>query len=462
MHRLSALFATLVLFLALLPLTPAAGAQELDPQSLLQVFPEAPDVSQPISRGAFAALLVKAAGLPLSGSQNDLPRDVDKQSWFTPALLALKEKGIMRGYPDGTMRPLNPLSRLEAVVLAARTLGLPDTVSKANEVPVLPEDNWGYAPYSWLLSQRLLSDKDDPLGILTIGAAADFLTKVFGSDPEALAIVEKAQQAQTKIKGVSFQGDFRMIMQPRSDSATKEFPEMRIKGRISTDMVLPATLHQSFQMHLEIPGGAGSAGQMPPQLEMEQYLVEGVMYQKLTDPQTGKSEWVRLPKEMTPDIGAIIEQGQKANVYRRGIPEELRPYFHYQLLGTTTLAGQQVYQVGYYGRIDDFNAFFKLAVPETVRGMIANPEFQESIKAAGDLIKSISYWGIDYIGVDNYLAYAGEFKAVVAYKDKFLGQPFPLETMEIQMKIGKYTYGDGVKIQLPPEAQEAKELPLPE
>lgn len=50
---------------------------------------------------------------------------------------------------------------------------------------------------------------------------------------------------------------------------------------------------------------------------------------------------------------------------KMGIPEELKPCFHYQTLGTTEKNGHKVHEIGYYGRIDDLAAFLKAAMPES-------------------------------------------------------------------------------------------------
>ncbi|MHB1042831.1 MAG: hypothetical protein ACYC0Q_08345 [Eubacteriales bacterium] len=66
-----------------------------------------------------------------------------------------------------------------------------------------------------------------------------------------------------------------------------------------------------------------------------------------------------------------------------GIPEELKPCFHYQTLGTTEKNGHKVHEIGYYGRIDDLDAFLKAAMPESLRGTLGGPEFEKSLGEAG-------------------------------------------------------------------------------
>lgn len=59
------------------------------------------------------------ASNPASGGYVDL-----SQSNFPDALLFLSERGLLRGYPDGDIRPQNLISRAELVTLIARELAL--------------------------------------------------------------------------------------------------------------------------------------------------------------------------------------------------------------------------------------------------------------------------------------------------------------------------------------------------
>ena len=73
---------------------------------------------------------------------------------------------------------------------------------------------------------------------------------------------------------------------------------------------------------------------------------------------------------------ALMEESLQVNI---GVPEELRKYFHYQLLGTTEKNGHSVYEIGYYGRIDDLEAFMRLALPESMRSLMEGA-LEEGIK----------------------------------------------------------------------------------
>ncbi|MEW6276382.1 MAG: S-layer homology domain-containing protein [Bacillota bacterium] len=430
-----------------------AFAQPLDRGALLGVFPEPSTPGDQVTRGAFAAMLVKAANLPAVDRQVYQAKDVDPASWFAPAMVTLKEKGIIAGYPDGTLRPNQPLTGVEAAALTARTLGLFKVPGEPQAGP-LAAGHWGSSLYNWLVNQGLVSERSNPEDVLTVDEAADFLARVFGSDPQAVDIVEKSQKAQAALKAMRCTVNLEMMMQPRAAMAGK-LPQMKGSGKISMEMVLPATMHQVARWRFTAAG----TEQQIPEVEVEQYLVDGKMYMKVTDPATGKAEWMRLPEGAVPDLEALLKQNLEAQI---GIPEELRPYLHYQLLGTAEKNGRQVHELGYYGRIDDLTAFFKAALPEALRGSLGGPEFEQSLTQAGKLIKSISFWGREEIGADNFLPRAGEMKAVVSFNDRFQEEAMPVELMEMYIRVQDYSYGDQIKITLPPEALRAEEMPGPQ
>ncbi|MGB9846473.1 MAG: S-layer homology domain-containing protein, partial [Desulfotomaculales bacterium] len=168
-----------VLFLSLTACAALASAQPLDKGELLGVYPEPPSPGEPVTRGAFAAMLVKAAGFPAADGQAYQAKDVDPQSWFAPAMFTLLGKGILAGYPDGTLQPGQPLTRVEAAALTARALGLFKLFDESRPGP-LPAGHWGSATYNWLVNQGLLSGRADPEGPLTVDEAAEFLAGVFG------------------------------------------------------------------------------------------------------------------------------------------------------------------------------------------------------------------------------------------------------------------------------------------
>ncbi|NHM28742.1 S-layer homology domain-containing protein [Desulfofundulus sp. TPOSR] len=451
MRRLPLTFLVLLL-LVLVPVS-LVFAQPLDWKNLLEVFPKTPDPQEPINRGAFAAMLVEAADLPLVEDSALPAGDVDPGSWYIPALSTLKQKGIMAGYTDGTLRPTKPVTRVEAAVMVARTLGLTGTLHRPEVNSPLGSTHWGITLYNWLIDQGLITGQLDPAKQLTVAEAAELLARVFGSDPQAVAVVEKSQQAAAKVQAMSMETAIDVAVKPRAGLAGQA-PVFKMSGRMDMKMILPATWYMSGRFCFE-PAGAPGTGTG----EMEQYYVDGKLYLKMPDPVTGKAEWVKMNMPELEDLMAKQLQSQMAS---NGMPPELKSKFHYHLLGTTQKNGQTVYEIGYYGRIDDLAAVFKFFIPEAMRSQFSGPEFENALNEFAKLIRSVSFWGKDYIGTTDYLPYGGDVTTVMTLSDKFGDQAIPVELVEMRVQIGKYSYGDGIKIELPAEAKEAKELPVPQ
>ncbi|HEX6969967.1 MAG TPA: S-layer homology domain-containing protein, partial [Micromonosporaceae bacterium] len=100
------------------------------------------DPEGPVTRAEFAALLVRAMGLPagaadgtaggaaegldggLGDGLQDEPgfADVHPDDWFHAEVLAAAAAGIVSGYDDGTFRPHAPVTREQVAVMVARAL----------------------------------------------------------------------------------------------------------------------------------------------------------------------------------------------------------------------------------------------------------------------------------------------------------------------------------------------------
>ncbi|MGB9840829.1 S-layer homology domain-containing protein [Thermovenabulum sp.] len=85
-----------------------------------------------ISRGEFAKILVQAA-FPEANSINGgniIFRDLKMNSINAPFILFLYQKGIIKGYPDGTVKPEKLITYPETLALILRTLGIRDLEGK--------------------------------------------------------------------------------------------------------------------------------------------------------------------------------------------------------------------------------------------------------------------------------------------------------------------------------------------
>jgi len=378
-------------------------------------------------------MLVEAAGM-----ERDL----------TPANL-LVEKKILKGYPDGDLHLEQGITRVEAVSLVARTLGLKDSIAPPEEAEApLDLEHWGYNLYAWFNRQGLVTG--DPGDVFSEEQGAAFLQEVFTSHPEAIEIIKKSQASTREMKQTLrtvMSGSINMIPRPGVKGA-EEIPQVGTEMTIVQEMVLPDRIHQKTTVAMELPDGNLE------EFTTEMYLADGEMYQQMPDPESGNMKWYRYPQGLLPNMEQMVEQAEKQVEV---IPPELEDFLHYKLLGTIEIGGEEVYQLAFYGRIDDFNKFMEAAM-----GQFGDAkQFHQSISQATAMLDSMSYWGIEYIGVNDYLPRSAEYSSFVTYAEEFEGEPIPLEAIEMTMKVKEYSYGEDIVIEVPREALDAPVLELP-
>lgn len=104
-----------------------------------------------ITRAEFAAIIVRALGLPENGKTVPYG-DVKSSDWFIGAVAKAQEYGIIKGYEDGTFRPSKTITRVEAMAMIARAMkltGLDTNVSSVDAVSVLSSFVDGTAVDAW-------------------------------------------------------------------------------------------------------------------------------------------------------------------------------------------------------------------------------------------------------------------------------------------------------------------------
>lgn len=76
--------------------------------------------------GLLLALVILTSGFvtPVAAAEASPFSDVSPSDWFYPYTLILKERGIIRGYPDGSFRPNQPIIRKHAAKMIALAAGL--------------------------------------------------------------------------------------------------------------------------------------------------------------------------------------------------------------------------------------------------------------------------------------------------------------------------------------------------
>jgi hypothetical protein len=116
-----------------------------------------------ITRAEFAKIAVLALGLNDAAevSKSDtIFTDVDAFHWAAGYINVAVDRGILKGYPDGTYKPSAPLSNAEATTVLTRLVGLGPVVDK--------EGNW---PANYITRANIIGILDDVVVSSTANAS---------------------------------------------------------------------------------------------------------------------------------------------------------------------------------------------------------------------------------------------------------------------------------------------------
>ena len=135
-----------------------------------------------ITRGDFAEYITKALGLYRTGTTKVLKfTDVGLTHELVDAVSIATEYGIITGYPDGSFRPNNAITREEAMVMYARAMKVVGLVGRDNPLSGEYQDEneistWAYNDFKKVVSAGVFNGKADktidPKGTFTYSEAA--------------------------------------------------------------------------------------------------------------------------------------------------------------------------------------------------------------------------------------------------------------------------------------------------
>ncbi|NMA55109.1 MAG: hypothetical protein GX952_04140 [Firmicutes bacterium] len=427
----------LVIFFLLLVLISGSVAAAIAPEVEIKTEIEA-EAKSTLLRGQFAALLVDAAELAGEGEATDI----------------LIQHGIMKGVPGKGADADRPIQRAEAAVLLARTLGLMDNIAPPAEADIaLPTDHWAYNSYAWLARLGLVSG--DPLAVLSPEDGADLLEYAFQPAAEdVLAILEEYQarsqsEPASRVQSV-MDVKMKFTARPGAEEAGESLGTLAPEINIVQTLVLPDKIHQINTIKMPVPGEEGTE-----EIRSESYIVDGHMYQQLPDPETGELTWFKYPQSLMPDLEQLIEQAQQQT---QVIPPGLEKTLFYKLLGTSERNGEEVYEISFYSRIEDLEEFLSHAL-----AVMGESEFiGQALGSFGSLVDNLSVWGLNYIGVDDFLPRQTYMALLLTFPELIEDEPIPLESIEAQIAVDEYNFGEDIDISIPSEVLAAPELELPE
>jgi hypothetical protein len=174
-----------------------------------------------LSRAELATLLVRAKGVELPRIEESPYPDVSATHWAARYIAAAMEMGLVKGYPDGTFRPNNKITRSEGVMVLSRFEGLnePDELTQAPYLDV-PLRHWA--------SKTISSAKDAQF---LDYVKSDYLKP--GEEfprSEAVYILSKTGFANEKIAGLlNFDEGFESVAEePQEEESADKVPALEV------------------------------------------------------------------------------------------------------------------------------------------------------------------------------------------------------------------------------------------
>lgn len=121
----------------------------------------------PVTRAEFLKILTSVLNISPSTGGTSQFSDVSTDDWFFGYVVAAVEKGIVSGYPDGTFKPNNPITRQEAAKIIVKASGIDETLVDAKGALFGIKDageiaEWANAFVATALDKGLM--KGDPSG----------------------------------------------------------------------------------------------------------------------------------------------------------------------------------------------------------------------------------------------------------------------------------------------------------
>lgn len=175
--------------------------------NLLHLF--RPDAA--ISRVELVAMILKCEDKAHMESGSKFFRDVESSAWFADAVSRAAVQGWVKGYEDGTFRPLAPVNRAEALKMimlaAAISMEVPTQAVGFSDVAA---SDWFYEYVVFATAKGYVqgrgAGKFVPEGTLTRGEAAKLLALFFGLAEKQIETTPVMPPATPEGVGTTFMG----------------------------------------------------------------------------------------------------------------------------------------------------------------------------------------------------------------------------------------------------------------
>ncbi len=421
---------------------------------------------QSITLAQMFTLNVKSLGFDKTCTpyQTNSFKDVPQGHWANKYVEIAYQSGITSGVAPNQFGVNQTCTREQMITLFVNSLKLMDaefttipaglinlgTFSDAAKISDWARDPVAFSVYMGLISGTSATTMDPKTAAQRqqVAVLTDrFIDKQDNiiKDMQAQRILGKTITAQFNGQGISNTGDIEIKINLQ-DAILGLPAAFSLKAHMINEMLWPATMHQSVKTELiGLPSSDYSA------LEMDQYLVDGVMYQNIPD-ENNNANWVRMSSADTPDINDFMQTIKDAQISQLLLPDDIHK------TANVTLEDAEVnesdgHKITYTGQIADISVLLNQILPAALPGNIDSSQFQDILDMIKQSVKSINFSEVFYVGADN-LIYATQYSITIDCKDASNALAIPVKTVVITGSTDNYKYDD-ITIVLPPEAQAA-------
>lgn len=380
-----------------------------------------------ISRGEFLKVVSDHLKLVPKDKSRALPMDVTEDSPYADAIRSLRERKVIFGYDDGTMKAAKPISKEEAHAVVSRILGLDP--AQAGQI---------------MSHEFSVSFGEDSL--ITPEEASQVITKVLSSDPQALQWVMESSEIMEK------QDSFRSNL---SQHMRMELSQQTPENNVMPDMTLSSDVKMEFNkdtgirmiIHSKLPQALPDG---KTEMQMEQYIVPDGMFMTMENPETKKTEWFKMSSALPFTFDQLMEMQKNSVKVNKHINNK---YMFYHYVDTEELEGKTLHKVSFFSRFASFEEMMEIMSQEMPK------EFTQTLQSTPGT-GSLSLSGTMWFDEESKLPVKFLQHMTIDYDQPVSENP--IKKMEMEQEGTYSDFNQVGEIKLPEEARQAQELPMPE
>lgn len=391
--------------------------------SAVPTFAAGASPEAPLTRGQFFSQVAEHLKLAPADESIALPADVSADSPYAAPIRALIERHILDGYPDGTFRPDQPITKQEAGYVLARFLGFADGDAL----------------------DRLQAKFGVSLGdsaLVPSAAARQAIQASLANDAKVVEWLEQSYAKQAELKSFRFSMDQSMAIRLKGG--------LPVPGSVAASVYSEAAFDLEKGMHMTTSMKMPSIPDAPQTMEMEQFFVPEGVFMKMPDPTgSGAAKWYNASKLMPYTFEQLIDLQKNGASMNAALLNKL---FFYRDLGVKEVDGASKRTIEVNGKIHDFESIMK-----ALGSVVQDKNLLGTLPDAADLARmSLSMNGTMVFDESTKLIDRMDLSLSIGYPAT---DTMPLEGMDMEIAAEYKAYNEQVDIKLPDEAKNAPELP---